>query len=139
MSLGFPEGGGGEGGREGEEGGGEKGRGGGGGRGEKGRGKGEKGRGEGRRREGEKIKVHEKRAIGYGAGICRYTLVCGSISMTPFLLIAIRSTSGNFGSVDCWWRRYRFARTHDQLHLSVSINIHPQRTLTSKKAEPNVA
>ena len=101
------------------------------------RGEGGGGRGEERGREsgkGEKIKGRDN----WITDICRYTLLCGSISMTPFLLIAIRSTSGNFGSVDCWWRRYRFGRTHDQLHLSVSINIHPQRTLTSKKAEPNV-
>ena len=103
MSLGFPERGRGEGGREGEEGGKEGGEEGG-RRGEEGGRRGGGGiRGEeGRRREGEKIKMREKRAIGYGAGICRYTLLCGSISMTPFLLIAIRSTSGNFGSVDYW-------------------------------------
>ena len=82
------------------------------------------------------------------------TLVCGSISMNPILLTAIRSTSGNLGSVDCCGElemcQCQFELWHTTSDTGIASNSYVKCswnhyhwgdlrcTLTSKKAEPNV-
>lgn len=73
-----------------------------------------------------------------------FTFVVGSIRLTPFLLIAIRSNSGRFGSVVCYETRIKAVKniTGRLIFYSVidsyDFVCRKKITLTSKKADPKV-